>query len=87
MSGDTRRYPKKEFDKNCQLSRTGKTQIIEDGGKPIYYGLKVRDPLRHQGCIYGEDTCMVDIKYPCDTLGVVYRIECMTCNAEVDRLH
>ena len=27
----------------------------------------------------------MDPKYPCDTLGVVYKIECKTCSEEVDR--
>ena len=59
------------------------TQVIEDGGKPIHSGLSISDPMRTDGCIFRDENCIVDTKYKCDTTGVVYRIECNTCNEAI----
>ena len=53
--------------------------VIEDGGRPIHVGLKVRDPLRPKGCIFNDNTCLVTEGVDCDRSGVVYKIECITC--------
>ena len=47
-----------------------KLPIIEDGGKPILTGIKVKDV----GCIFGDTDCMVDPKTPCDKTRAVYKI-------------
>ena len=39
------------------------TQITEDGGKPVHYGLMVKDPLRPSGCIFGDPKCPVLTNY------------------------
>ena len=61
----------------------GKVQVIEDGGKPVFSGLRVNDPLRPKGCIFGDQNCIVNPKYPCDVTGAVYRIDCNTCKQHI----
>ena len=56
-----------------------KLLVIEDGGMPILCGLKVNDPMRPNGCIFGNPECIVRNDINCDKTGVVYRIECETC--------
>ena len=58
--------------------------MIEDGGKPVYSGLRVNDPKRPTGCIFGDINCIVSDKYNCDTSGAIYRIECTQCNSVID---
>ena len=57
-----------------------KLLLVEDGGKPILTGLRVKDPSRPSGCIFGDTDCMVDPKTPCDKTGVVYKITCNSCS-------
>ena len=58
-----------------------RTQVIEDGGMPVHCGIMVSDPMRPNGCIFKDPNCMVSGK--CDVSGVIYRIECNTCNETV----
>ena len=57
--------------------------MIEDDRKTIHSGLSTGDPLRVQGCIFGDINCMVSPEYRCDTTGMIYRIECSICRTEV----
>ena len=63
--------------------KNNKVQVIEDGGKPIYCGLRVNDPMRPKGCIFKDPNCIVDTKFPCDVTGAVYRIECTNCKQQI----
>ena len=58
--------------------------IVEDGGKRIHVGLKVDDPCRPPGCIFGDIHCIVDPKYKCDQISKIYKITCVTCDAVID---
>ena len=62
----------------------GRLQIVEDGGKPIYNGLRVNDPCRPSGCIYGDPKYIVDRRYQCDQTSKVYKITCIECNSVID---
>ena len=76
---------KKQLSNVINQGKTVKNiQVIEDGGKPIHCGLSVSDPKRVKGCIYNNDECMVNPQYRCDTIGVVYKIECKTCLEEIE---
>ena len=61
-----------------------RTQVIEDGGMPVHCGLMVRDPMRPSGCIYGDPNCMITSNQRCDQSGCIYRIECITCNNNIE---
>ena len=58
--------------------------MVEDGGRPIHIGLKVRDPMRPKGCIFNDPTCFVDSNSECDRCGVVYKITCIKCTETAD---
>ena len=45
---------------------------------PVHCGLMVSDPMRPNSCVFQDPNYMVSGK--CDTSGVIYRIECNTCN-------
>ena len=45
---------KKLLNQEINRARDSKLLIIEDGCCPIYNGLKVRDPMRSNGCIFGD---------------------------------
>ena len=46
---------------------------------PIQCGLKVKEPMRPVGYIFGNPDCIVRDDINCDRTGVVYRIACETC--------
>ena len=58
-----------------------RTQVIEDGGMPVHCGLMVSDPMRPNGCVFQDPNCFVSGK--CDVSGVIYRIECNSCNQTI----
>ena len=68
---------KKTLNKQINSERDSKLLIVEDGGCPVYNGLKVRDPMRGKGCIFGDPCCIVDPSVQCDRIGVVYKIVCL----------
>ena len=35
-------------------SSDGRLLVVEDGGKPIHVGMRVDDPCRPPGCIFGD---------------------------------
>ena len=55
------------------------TKVIEDGGIPIHCGLRIKDPLRPPGCVFGDPLCMVKDSQQCDKMGVIYQIQCSKC--------
>ena len=65
----------------------GKTLVTEDGGQPAIALLKRRDPFRTQGCIYGDEKCLVKGKQDCTDMGAVYEITCDTCTEPVSQEH
>ena len=74
---------KKSLNKAINSERNdsdGKILIIEDGGRPIHTGIKINDPCRPPGCIYGDTNCIVDQKYHCDLTSRIYKITCIQCN-------
>ena len=65
--------------KDTQAPDGGLTMVLEDGGIPIYSGLR-RDPFKTQGCQYGQDReCIVEGKQDCSKMGVTYTVECNEC--------
>ena len=52
---------------------------MEDGGRTIHSGLKMRDPMRPKGCVFSDPNCMVEEDSQCDRQRVVYKITCRTC--------
>ena len=58
----------------------GKILIIEDGGRPIHSGIKIKDPCRPKGCIYGDINCIVDPNYHCDQTSKINKITRKLCN-------
>ena len=75
---------KKSLSKKINANRSTYKQlfVIEDGGQPIHCGLRVADPMRPNGCIYGKSDCTVS-KGNCNKIGVIYRITCLTCQDEI----
>ena len=69
---------KKRLDHTVR-GKSNKTKNIEDGGWPIYEGLKMKGPMRLPGCVFGDPLCMVKADQQCDRSGVIYRIQCLTC--------
>ena len=59
-------------------------QVIEDGGVPVYIGLLKPDLMKQVCCTFGDDRCMVDRSQNCDKSGVMYSIQCNTCEALVE---
>ena len=59
-------------------------QVIEDGGVPVYIGLLRPDPMKPAGCTFGDARCMVDRSQNCDKSGVMYSIQCNTCEVLVE---
>ena len=66
------------------VNSTYRTQVIEDGGMPVHCDLMVSDPMRPSGCIYGDPNCMITSNHRCDQSGCIYRIECITCNDNIE---
>ena len=58
-----------------------KLQVLEDGGQNIVSNLRVPDPFRRNGCVFGDEACIVRSDQKCDTAGVVYRITCTNCSS------
>ena len=70
---------------NNQTEDKGRVLVIEDGGRPITSGLKVGDPSRKSmSCIYGKQNCIVSPSHRCGQQGVVYKIQCKSCNAVIE---
>ena len=62
-----------------------RVMVIEDGGLPITRGLKIGDPGRKaMDCVFGHNDCIVSPKHNCDQQGVIYRIQCKTCDTVID---
>ena len=53
------RILKKNLSSVINKNKVYQTQVIEDGGKPVHCGPKVKDPLRPHGCIFGDQRCLV----------------------------
>ena len=73
---------KKNLSNVINKNKVYQTQVIEDGGKPVHCGLRVKDPLRPHGCVFGDQNCIVRGDQQCDRMGVVYRIMCTKCLEE-----
>ena len=74
---------RKEIEKSVNTDRSnseGKFLVVEDGGRPIHVGMRVNDPRRPSGCVFGDRDCIVDSKYQCDKMSMIYRISCISCN-------
>ena len=50
-------------------------------------GLKVRDPHRLDGCVFGQEACPVVSGTDCDRTGVVYKIECKQCKETAENVN
>ena len=51
---------------NNSRQANDKLLVIEDGGIPIEIGLKVKDPMCPDGCIFGDTICIVQRGTNCD---------------------
>ena len=69
--------------RNDRQAVGGNTLVLEDGGLPATLGLRVRDPFRHEGCTFGDPTCIVDRRQDCSRQDVVYIITCNECKERV----
>ena len=65
------------------LKKTLNKQINSERDSKLLIGLKVRDPMRSKGCIFGDPYCIVDPAVQCDRSGVVYKIICITCKSSI----
>ena len=72
---------------NSQRGENNRILVIEDGGRPIHVGLKVRDPHRLDGCVFGQEACPVVSGTDCDRTGVVYKIECKQCKETAENVN
>ena len=75
---------RKTLNRQINRDRDSNLLVIEDGGCPIYNGLRVRDPSRSNGCIFGDPLCIVDPSVQCDRTGIVYKIVCIACKSIVE---
>ena len=70
---------KRRLTQTVNRDKSTTTKVIEDGGRPISGGLVTKDPMRPLGCIFGDQECIVRKDQNCDGMGVVYRIQCLSC--------
>ena len=70
---------KKRLTETVNKGKSTNTKVIEDGGRPVSGGLTTKDPMRPQGCIFGDQRCIVRADQNCDRMGIIYRIQCLTC--------
>ena len=62
-----------------------RTQVIEETGRPIHYGLKRMDINNTLGCQYIE-SCPVTERTDCSTMRTSYRLDCLYCHPTEDRI-
>ena len=70
--------------KEIGITRDGQKRLVmEEGGIPVTLGLKVSNPIRTEGCQFGDRECLVK-KGDCSTMGCIYCITCNKCKEELD---
>ena len=70
--------------KEIGITKDGQKRLVmEEGGIPVTLGLKVSNPVRTEGCQFGDNACIVK-KGDCSTMGCIYCITCNKCNEELD---
>ena len=61
-----------------------RTQILEEGGKPVTSSLRKNDPFYNGKCRYGDITCIVKEGVDCGQSHCLYEITCDACLQPVD---
>ena len=55
---------------NCKF----RMQVIEDRGLPVHFGIMVSNPMRPNGCVYGDPDCIVIANQRYDSSSTIYKI-------------